>query len=251
MPDKATAIVPAYNEEDYIARVLKPLLRWQRESPQARHIIVVDDGSKDRTASIAKEMGVKVIHSGLSKRRLGKAQAFIAGARQAKRNGSDILVVLDADLLGLSLGQLDTLIGKLKEKKLNMLIGVTEERGKVMAYTNSGQRAIRMKALEPLFRNKGKWLALMKGYGLEAALNHLIPKHNIFPHQDTNKALFYAAEAVRKGKPPQYKHIARTYQMIRERKELAKTLRQLRKGGKKSKAKKLLRKKQRWRKHFR
>ena len=56
---KVSVIIPAYNEEDAIGRVLDDLLPMA--DTNAWEVIVVDDGSTDATAKVADQNGVKVI----------------------------------------------------------------------------------------------------------------------------------------------------------------------------------------------
>jgi cellulose synthase/poly-beta-1,6-N-acetylglucosamine synthase-like glycosyltransferase/peptidoglycan/xylan/chitin deacetylase (PgdA/CDA1 family) len=84
-----SVIVPAYNEEKGIAATIESLLRTR----QPLEIIVVDDGSSDRTAQIARgyaRHGVRVI----SQHNAGKPAALNAGIAQAH---CPILVLLDGD----------------------------------------------------------------------------------------------------------------------------------------------------------
>jgi cellulose synthase/poly-beta-1,6-N-acetylglucosamine synthase-like glycosyltransferase/spore germination protein YaaH/peptidoglycan/xylan/chitin deacetylase (PgdA/CDA1 family) len=84
-----SVIVPAHNEERVIDKTLGALNRL-RVAPQ--EVIVVDDGSTDATADVARCRGVTVV----SQARQGKAAALNAGLRLAK---GDIVVVLDADTM--------------------------------------------------------------------------------------------------------------------------------------------------------
>lgn len=88
-----TAIVCAYNEEKYLAGVLDRLLK----TPAIQEIIVVDDGSKDRTAEILRQYGQggRVHPIFLSPNR-GKGYAMAEGAAIAR---GDILLFVDADLV--------------------------------------------------------------------------------------------------------------------------------------------------------
>jgi cellulose synthase/poly-beta-1,6-N-acetylglucosamine synthase-like glycosyltransferase/peptidoglycan/xylan/chitin deacetylase (PgdA/CDA1 family)/DNA-directed RNA polymerase specialized sigma24 family protein len=84
-----SVIVPAYNEEKGIASTVESLLR----TPVPLEIIVVDDGSSDRTAQIARgyeRYGVRVI----TQPNGGKPAALNTGISQAH---SPILVLLDGD----------------------------------------------------------------------------------------------------------------------------------------------------------
>ena len=52
----ASVIIPAYNEEEFIGQTLRALTKNSN-----LEIILVDNGSTDRTAEIASELGVKVV----------------------------------------------------------------------------------------------------------------------------------------------------------------------------------------------
>lgn len=84
-----TAVVPAFNEEGHLAECLRTL-RAQTYSPL--EIIVVDDGSRDSTATIAEQFGVRLLRQAHA----GKARAVARGAEAA---GGEILVFLDGDLV--------------------------------------------------------------------------------------------------------------------------------------------------------
>jgi cellulose synthase/poly-beta-1,6-N-acetylglucosamine synthase-like glycosyltransferase len=83
-----SVIVPAYNEEKVVARAIEALLEADYPS---KEIIVVDDGSTDRTLAIASSYkGVKVLH----KPNGGKYSALNFGLRFAR---GEIVVTVDAD----------------------------------------------------------------------------------------------------------------------------------------------------------
>jgi glycosyltransferase involved in cell wall biosynthesis len=81
-------IMPAYNEEATIADTIGALPAY------VDHVIVVDDGSRDRTASIAEEKGATVFRH---KRNRGVGAAFNTGLRAALAYSADITVNMDAD----------------------------------------------------------------------------------------------------------------------------------------------------------
>jgi len=82
--------IPAYNAAD----TLKPCLESvSRQSVQPDEVIVVDDGSKDNTAKIARQAGVRVIRH---QRNRGVAAARNTAIRAAK---GDFIASLDADLV--------------------------------------------------------------------------------------------------------------------------------------------------------
>jgi len=86
--------IPCYNEEDVLPTTLAAL---PREVPGVETVewLVVDDGSRDRTAAVAKEAGVD--HLVRFPRHQGLAKAYVAGLDAAVRAGADIIVNTDAD----------------------------------------------------------------------------------------------------------------------------------------------------------
>jgi glycosyltransferase involved in cell wall biosynthesis len=85
-----TVVMPAYNEEQGIAKVIDEIMGY------ADSLIVVDDGSKDRTRQIAEESARK--HSGVSvisyPKNKGKVGAILTGIAKAK---TEAVVLIDAD----------------------------------------------------------------------------------------------------------------------------------------------------------
>jgi glycosyltransferase involved in cell wall biosynthesis len=86
--------MPAYNEEATLANVVRQVLSVV---PHLLEIVVVNDGSKDRTREIADSLAaedsrVRVIHQ---PRNMGKTQALITGFAASK---GDMVIVQDADL---------------------------------------------------------------------------------------------------------------------------------------------------------
>jgi glycosyltransferase involved in cell wall biosynthesis len=91
---KLIVIIPAYNEESTIREVL---LRMPDLSGEGVKLIpvVIDDGSTDRTAEIARKCGAKVISHGTNQ---GVGKSFHDGLEYALEEDADILVNIDADL---------------------------------------------------------------------------------------------------------------------------------------------------------
>lgn len=122
-------IVPAYNEEAGLPEVLRGLQPWRERGAE---VIVVDDGSTDRTAAVAAQAGARVIRHRNNK---GYGAALKAGIRAVERG---IVVTFDAD------GQFDpndieTLVARLQTS--DMVVGA-RPRG----------------AASPTIRKPGKWL---------------------------------------------------------------------------------------------
>ncbi len=84
------AIVPALNEEASVGRVIEELRRFD----PGFDVVVVDDGSHDRTARIAAEHGAHVLRLPFN---LGIGGAMQTGFRYAFEHGYDIAVQCDGD----------------------------------------------------------------------------------------------------------------------------------------------------------
>lgn len=90
--DALSVIIPARNEERNLPMLLRSLVS---QSVRPREIIVVDDGSTDRTAEVAREFGATVVSSEpLPDGWRGKTWACWQGARVAS---GDLLLFVDAD----------------------------------------------------------------------------------------------------------------------------------------------------------
>ncbi|HET6829892.1 MAG TPA: glycosyltransferase family 2 protein [Solirubrobacterales bacterium] len=84
------AIVPAYNEEGMIARVVRDI---DRHAPDF-NVLVVDDGSVDSTAKEAEEAGAIVLRHPFN---LGIGGAMQSGYKYALAHGYDVAVQVDGD----------------------------------------------------------------------------------------------------------------------------------------------------------
>jgi len=85
---KFFVVIPAYNEAPRIGEVLKEVKKITKD------ILVVDDGSKDKTSEIAKKAGVTVLRHRLN---LGKGAGMKTGVEAAIDLGAEAIILLDAD----------------------------------------------------------------------------------------------------------------------------------------------------------
>lgn len=100
---KIACIIPAYNEASRIGGVLNPVVRSKNFS----RVIVVDDGSTDSTATIAGSYpGVELYKMGENR---GKSTA-VGVAINYLNESVDFVCLLDADLIGLTIHNLDELV---------------------------------------------------------------------------------------------------------------------------------------------
>ncbi|MBT3814184.1 glycosyltransferase family 2 protein [Candidatus Woesearchaeota archaeon] len=81
-------VIPAHNEEKHLEQVIDTTKK------NCENIIVVDDGSKDKTSEIAKKKGVLLLKLKVN---LGKGAALKTGCDYAYINGAKKIVVMDAD----------------------------------------------------------------------------------------------------------------------------------------------------------
>ena len=82
------AVIPAYNESSRIAAVVKGAL------PHVDKVVVVDDGSADDTAAVARAAGAIVLRH---PENCGAGAATMTGIEAARRMGAVSIVTLDAD----------------------------------------------------------------------------------------------------------------------------------------------------------
>jgi glycosyltransferase involved in cell wall biosynthesis len=87
---KTLIIIPAYNEEKNIERVVD---RLDREFPQYDYVII-NDGSRDDTAAVCRSHGYNMVNQAVN---LGLAGAFRTGMKYALRHGYDAAIQLDGD----------------------------------------------------------------------------------------------------------------------------------------------------------
>ena len=131
--DAITAVIPAFNEEKTIGGVVEKAMK------HAGIVIVVDDGSVDRTAEFAAAAGAHVIRF---PKNGGKGNALGIGLTTAALNGSNVVVCLDSD------GQHDpdeipTVVGPILAGRADMVIGSrfldASSKGLIPAYRRVGQ----------------------------------------------------------------------------------------------------------------
>lgn len=109
-----SVVVPAYNEATYIGRVIRGLFECGY-----KNVVVVDDGSVDETAKVAKEAGADVIRHAVNR---GQGAALQTGNEYTLSLGADYVVHFDAD------GQfnpadIDPALRALSEAKADVLLG--------------------------------------------------------------------------------------------------------------------------------
>jgi glycosyltransferase involved in cell wall biosynthesis len=159
------AIVPAYNEAKRITGVLEVLYDVDLLS----EIIVVDDGSIDSTAAKVKKMAetdarIRLIQHAEN---LGKGQAIFTASRTTR---APLLLLLDADLIGLTPSHIHDLIEPVLRQQADMSLGLFKG-GRILTDFShwiapwlSGQRCLKAEILDCIDDRAAA------GYGFETAL---------------------------------------------------------------------------------
>ena len=91
---KVIVTIPAYNEERTLGGVLKSIKDVMESAKYSYKILVVDDGSKDRTAEVAKKAGAVVVSH---PKNYGLAETFRTEMKKCLELGADVIVHTDAD----------------------------------------------------------------------------------------------------------------------------------------------------------
>ncbi len=90
---KLLIIIPAFNEEDKIGEVIKKI-PVNIDGIDLIKILVINDGSTDRTSGIARKLGIEVIDN---HKNMGVGFSFGRGLNYAVDNGFDLMVSIDGD----------------------------------------------------------------------------------------------------------------------------------------------------------
>jgi glycosyltransferase involved in cell wall biosynthesis len=91
--DKYIVIIPAFNEESTIASVLARIPEFKHPRVDLE-VVVIDDGSSDRTADLARKAGATVISHLINQ---GNGVSLKDGLQYALEKGADITIAIDAD----------------------------------------------------------------------------------------------------------------------------------------------------------
>lgn len=87
-------IIPAYNEEQTISKVIAGIRTCCPATQAVAEVIVVDDGSCDRTASLARQAGATLIRHPFN---MGYGVALQTGYKYCARRSYDAIIQMDAD----------------------------------------------------------------------------------------------------------------------------------------------------------
>jgi glycosyltransferase involved in cell wall biosynthesis len=165
-PVRVAAVIPAFNEERTVGDVVSVL----KEHPLVQQVVVVSDGSTDQTAAVARAHGAEVVEL---TENLGKGAAIQAGI---ERVTADVVLFLDADLIGLTPEHVTKLLRPVLSGESEMAIGLFDggrtatDLAQAIAPYLSGQRALRRELLEGIGDLDGA------GFGVELLLTQYVRK---------------------------------------------------------------------------
>lgn len=163
------AIVPAYNEEETIADVVRILVA----SHVFQDVIVVSDGSTDRTAERARSAGASLVIEHPTNR--GKGTAMRSGV---SRTRADVLFFCDADIIDLTDEHLRRILDPVRSGTLAMNVGLYDRGPRLTRIASrlpltSGQRSMRREVFEQI---PEKYL---RGFRVEIAMNYICRIHRL------------------------------------------------------------------------
>jgi glycosyltransferase involved in cell wall biosynthesis len=116
---KVIVTIPAYNEEQTIGTVINDIQNSLNNQVFTYEIQVIDDGSIDQTANIARSLGARVYSHPAN---FGLAETFRDEIQIALENGADIIVHFDADGQYRS-GEILNLVGPIQDGKADLVLG--------------------------------------------------------------------------------------------------------------------------------
>lgn len=160
---KTSCIVPAFNEEGRINKVISALVK-AKKAGLINEIIVVSDGSKDQTADEAKKAGADVVLD--LQKNIGKAGAMIEGFKAAT---GEIFLMIDADLVNLTASHIELLIKSITEENCDMVMGyLVDDKNQSILRHLTGQRALSSRFVAKILLDKK---ITKKRYQIEIILN--------------------------------------------------------------------------------
>ena len=161
MNKKISVVIAAYNEETRISEVLKVV----EHHPLIDEVIVVNDGSKDKTSEVVKKFDVKLIEN---EHNMGKTLTVKRGISLAK---NDLIMMLDADLMGLESDSITKLAKPVLDGRVEWTLSVRGNSLLIYKLAKmdhvSGERIIP----KEFFDDPEIWSKPEIGYGLETLLN--------------------------------------------------------------------------------
>lgn len=165
---KVSAIIPCYNEEKTIVKVVKTLIGCKL----VEEVIVVNDGSTDKSLDLLAVFKKQVNLINL-KKNSGKGAALAIGIKKAK---GEVVMFIDADVVNLKHKNIKEMLEPVLKHQWRGVIGI-RQKGRLLPAPFarlSGERVYYKADLIPLLKRMGK-----SRFGVEVLLNHAFAKEPI------------------------------------------------------------------------
>lgn len=162
---KVSAIVPCFNEEKTIVKLITALLKQQNLT----EVVVVNDGSTDNSLKILKSFKTQIKLIDL-KKNYGKGRALAEGIKQAR---GEIVMFIDADILNLNQKNINSLLEPVLNHHWRAVIGIRKKSKLLPApfARLSGERVYFKKDLLPILDKMRQ-----TRFGVEILLNYAFEK---------------------------------------------------------------------------
>ncbi len=161
-----SCVIPAYNEDLTIRAVLEVVT----SCPLITEVIVVNDCSQDSTSEVVSSFGsVRLLTNEVNK---GKSYSVARGIQEAK---GDIIILIDADLTGLSHHHIKNLLSPVLSEEVHMTIGSKDVMwiSKIIGLDYIAGERVFKKSLITQYST----MESLESFGLEPFLNELIIKN--------------------------------------------------------------------------
>lgn len=177
MSPHTVAVVPAHDEGEALSETLQALSGLTGIS----RIILVDDGSRDATADLARAAGAEVLAAGRPGRPVGKGRALLGGLARARDYAPEAVLLADADL-GFSAALLSRLLESLDDAHPAIIASFPPASGGGFGFVKGfARRAIRVRTgyapAEPLSGQRALLLpaldvlpGIAPGFGAEVGM---------------------------------------------------------------------------------
>ena len=159
-----TCLIPAYDEEARIAAVLRAVIGH----PLIDQVLVIDDGSRDGTAAVVRNTAARLI---VLSPNGGKTAALVRGLAEA---AGEFVLLVDADLVGLSADDLTALIQPVLSGRADVSISLRQNAPFLWRWLGldyiSGERVLKAS----LLAGQDAALKSLPKFGFEVFLNRLL-----------------------------------------------------------------------------